>query len=281
MAVIEHMISASNTKRKVRTSGAFTLVEVVTALMVLALFTSSVLVVINRCAGSAMDSGLRMQAFEVARENMETLLTSELLQESIERGQSEKYPGIQWETTVESFYEPITSRMWIRGVCTAEYEDSAGEKQTVELMHWLTDLTKDQLLQMAKKDEQGVGELLESLEDAAEYAGVDVETIEKWVEDGMLVTDDGEFIKQNLDLYKEAGGAPTVEQQAAQIQSEADLKTKGRQKQQDNPDEAQYSSEEEYMNAIDPTTGLTNREVEQMSFMDLFEILMKKKQQGQ
>lgn len=136
---------------------AFSLVEAVTALIILALISSSVLVVINRCMASATDSALRMQAFEVARDNMETLLSKDSVKEMVEYGSSYKYPEIQWQTTVETFYEPAKERMWVRAVCSAEYADTAGDVQTVELTHWLTDLTKKQLLQIIeerKKEEE-------------------------------------------------------------------------------------------------------------------------------
>jgi len=99
--------------KKTTTKPAFSLVEVVTALAILALISSSVLVVINRCVASTADLSLRMQAFEVARENMEKLLASTLVQEKIEYGESDKYPEITWHTVVETFYEPITARMWL------------------------------------------------------------------------------------------------------------------------------------------------------------------------
>ncbi|MHC4913597.1 MAG: hypothetical protein ACYTE5_11465, partial [Planctomycetota bacterium] len=95
---------------------AFSLVEAVTALVILGLICSSVLVVINRCLAGAADSELRMRAFEVARENMEILLASESVAETSDYGESEKYPEIQWQTTVETFYEPLTSRIWFQAI---------------------------------------------------------------------------------------------------------------------------------------------------------------------
>ena len=133
---------------------AFSLIETVTALTILALISSSVLVVINRCVVSAADSTQRMQAFEIARENMEKLLNADSVAEMAEYGQSDKYPGSQWQTTVEAFYEPITERMWIQAICSAEYPDSAGQVQTVELTHWLTDLSKEQLLQIIDQQQK-------------------------------------------------------------------------------------------------------------------------------
>jgi len=158
---------------------AFSLVETVTALIILALISSSVLVVISRCMASTADSALRMQAFEVSRKNMETLLSKDSVAETVEYGSSDKYPEIQWQTTVETFYEPLTSRMWIQAVCSAEYTDSAGELQTVELTHWLTNLTKEQLLEIIKQRQKELSaeQIIETEEEAAEYADVDVETI--------------------------------------------------------------------------------------------------------
>jgi prepilin-type N-terminal cleavage/methylation domain-containing protein len=138
--------SLRNTQKK-----AFSLIEVLTALAILALVSSSVLVVINRCMASAADSALRMQAFEVARDNMETLLSRDSVKEMVEYGSSDKYPEIQWQTTVETFYEPVTERMWVRAICSAEYTDMTGDVQTIGLTHWLANLTKKQLLQIIEE----------------------------------------------------------------------------------------------------------------------------------
>ena len=146
-----------NLKLKTQNSklrNAFSLIEAVTALAILALVSSSVLVVINRCMASASDSVLRMQAFEVARENMETLLSKDSVVEMVEYGNSDKYPQIQWQTTIEMFYEPLTSRMWIQATCSAEYTDTEGEPQTIELTHWLTDLTEEQTLQIMEEKQK-------------------------------------------------------------------------------------------------------------------------------
>ena len=157
------MRNRKNKTQSRRYRKGFSLVEAITALAILALVSSSVLVVINRCLGSVADSVLRMQALEVARDNMETLLASVSVKETVEFGESDKYPDVKWQTVVETFYEPITSRMWIRGICSAEYKDSAGEPQTIELTHWLTDLTKEQLLQVAKEKEKEQARLADQI----------------------------------------------------------------------------------------------------------------------
>lgn len=133
---------------------AFGLIETVAALAILALVSSSVLVVINRCMASVANSAMRMKAFEVARENMETLLAKNSAAEMVEYGNSDKYPEIQWQTTVETFYEPITARMWIQAICSAEYTDTTNDTQSVEFTHWLTNLTKTQLLQIIEEKQK-------------------------------------------------------------------------------------------------------------------------------
>ena len=187
--------------------------EVMTALIILALISSSVLVVIDRCAASAADSQLRIQAFWVARENMEGLLASNSVSEMVEYGSSDRYPDVEWETRVETFYEPLTSRMWIQAVCSASYTDTEGAEQTIELTHWLTDLTKEQLRRIIEGEQEDLAEeeIVKTEEDAADYAGVDVETVAKWVENGMPKTADGYYIKDWLDLYDEFDGEPPTE----------------------------------------------------------------------
>jgi len=196
----------------------FSLPEVVAAVMILALASSSVLLVISRCTASAADLSRRMQAFEVARDNMEKLLASGSVKEMVEFGVSEKYPDIQWQTVVETFPEPISQRLWVQAICSADYTDTAGEVQIVELTHWLTDLTKKQLLQMADKKKKELerlaeaDQLIKTVQEAAEYADVDVETIQQWADSGDLtVTEDGAYIKLYLDLYQEYDGEPPAE----------------------------------------------------------------------
>jgi prepilin-type N-terminal cleavage/methylation domain-containing protein len=251
---------------------AFSLVEVLMAVAILGLTCSSVLIVIDRCVDSAAKSALRMQAFEVARENMENLLALATVKESIEYGQSEKYPDIGWQTVVETFYEPITARMWIRGVCSAQYNDPNGQEQTIELTNWLTDLTKEQLLQLEKRDEDELGdmaaELIETLEDAADYAGVDVETIEQWLQNGLLTTENGSFIKENLDLYKRSNGNPSEEEKNQQAKSIADLKNK-----KSMSNEGESAGEQTGQDEIDPKTGLTYGELEKMDFSEVWDLM--------
>jgi len=132
---------------------AFCLMEVVAALTILVFLTISILTVYDRCMDAAADSTLKMQAFEVARENMENLLSMDSVELKVENGQSELYPDILWQTSVESFYEPLTSRTWLQATCAANYIDISGNEQTIELRHWLTELSQEDLLKMADQNE--------------------------------------------------------------------------------------------------------------------------------
>jgi prepilin-type N-terminal cleavage/methylation domain-containing protein len=194
-------------------AAAFTLPEVVTALVILALFSSSILVVMNRCMAAIADSEIEARAFEVARENMETLLTKDNVMETVDYGVSDKYPEIEWQTTIESFSEPTSGRTWLKAICEADYIDATGEEKKIELCNWLAYL-----------NDAEVGKLMDNKiaktpEDAAKYAGVDPNTIQQWVDNGMPVNPDGSYNKDDLDFYKQHGGKPTAE---AQQQHEAE-----------------------------------------------------------
>jgi len=223
---------------------------------------------------SAADSVLRMQAFEVARKNMEELLTSDSVAESVEYGDSDRYPDIQWQTTVEAFYEPLTARMWIQAICSTEYTDSAGEVQTVELTHWLTDLTKAQLLQILaqrqEEQEQLTGQAIETLEEAAEYAGVDEQTIQQWVDDGMLKTEDGRYVMNQLDLYKDSGGKPTIEDRM-RLDPDKIVPVDKKPKQGERPEPDKQRQPDD---AVKTICGYTMEELNQMSFEQIWQILL-------
>ncbi|HIJ52694.1 MAG TPA: type II secretion system protein [Planctomycetes bacterium] len=257
--------------------GAFSLVEVVAALVILAFVSSSVLVVFNRYMASAADSMLRMQAFEVARANMEELLTLDSVAESVEYGYSERYPDIEWQTAVETFYEPLTSRMWIQAICSTEYTDSENEVQTVELTHWLTDVTKSQLLQILEQQqdeiEQLAGQVIETLEEAAEYAGVDQQTIQQWIENGMLLTEEGSFPKGQLSLYMNSNGMPTAEDRVLQAKADAEIVKKAKeQAAQDKPSEQDKPRQTDKPRE-ELIQGYTMKELEAMSLEELIKIL--------
>ncbi|MHC4157272.1 MAG: helix-turn-helix domain-containing protein, partial [Planctomycetota bacterium] len=54
------------------------------------------------------------------------------------------------------------------------------------------------------------GQIILTVEEAAEYAGVDVQTIRQWVSNGMPTTESGWYIKDELDRYASTGGTGRV-----------------------------------------------------------------------
>ncbi len=248
--------------------------EVIAATGILAIIASSVWVVIERCMNATANVKLQTEALYIARENMENILSRAAVEETTEFGTSDRYPAIQWENVVETFFEPISSQMWVRAICTAKYSDSKGQEQTVELIHWLTGLTKGQLLQILTRQEESneklAPQLIETIEDAAIYAGVSADTIQQWLDNGMLTTEDGSFIKNNLDLFKLNNGNPgEADKKNLQIESEDDL---NQLKAQQNLDKKQ--------NEIEPKTGLTYGQLGQMDIQDIWDLLKQKQESG-
>ncbi len=256
-----------------RRTGAFTLLEVITALAILAFASSSVLFVINRCMTTAANSNFQMEAFRLTRENLEKLLTSDTLSEQVEYGTSDRYPDISWQTVVEAFSEPVTGQMWLRAVCSAEYTDPAGETQTVELVHWITTLTDQQAEQLLGEEDLetlAAEQLLDTTEDAAAYAGVEPETIEGWMENGLLTNEDGAFIKHNLDIYVRSQGNPTEEEKELQVDSIEALALARQQALGQTGDESDLGMGRD---GIDPATGLPYDQLENMEVGEVMELL--------
>jgi prepilin-type N-terminal cleavage/methylation domain-containing protein len=214
----------------------FTLLEVLAALAILALTSSSVLIVIDRCVASASDLTLRMETFELVRENLEKILVLDAVEETVDYGTSEKYSGISWQTVIEGFPEPVTGQMWVRAVCSADYIDSKGQTQKVELVHWLSQLTDQQAgLLVGQKDLEKLEmeQFMKTDEEAASYAKVDTDTIRKWVADGLVKTQDDQFLRYNLDVFIRSKGSPTPEQKAEQVESVQELAMKVRMQQKE------------------------------------------------
>ena len=257
-----NVVSRRKRERIVPRRDAFTLLEVLTALVILAFTSTTILLVLNRCMASTANSALQMEAFQVARENLEEVLVSESLTENVEFGNSELYPNISWRTAVEAFSEPISGQMWTRAVSAADYVDAAGETQTLELVHWIGPLTDQQANQLMEEEDLEIlaaEQLVDTVEDAAAHAGVDAETIEEWLQNGLLTTSDGAFIRYNLDIYANSGGDPSEEDRARQVESIEDLAMRLQ-------GEAEGGEGE-----IDPTTGLPYEAPEQVDVSEVGE----------
>jgi prepilin-type N-terminal cleavage/methylation domain-containing protein len=144
---------------------AFTMIEVSVAMIILGMIAATVLVIINRAVDTVVVWQTKMQAFEIIRENMEKVLAKKSVSDMLEYGTSETNPDITWETTVESFYEPVTNKMWIRAVCSAEFPDPNGQPQKIELTQWLTGLSEAQIKQILEQKRK-LGEYEAGLNDA-------------------------------------------------------------------------------------------------------------------
>ena len=257
----------------------FTLIEVLTALAILGFVASSVLVVVDRCLLSASDSALRMEAYQLASENMEKVLASEYVEETVEYGRSDVYPDMTWQTVIEAFAEPIGGTTWIRAVCSAEYQDSTGQRQTVEIEHWLTELTDQQADQLAGQvqsvEELTAEQVVMTAEEAAEYAGVETVTIERWIENGLLTMPDGAFIKHNLDIYARSDGKPTEVEREQQVESIEELARWIRSQTQGAEEAPDGSRGAE----TDPLTGLPQEQLDDMDVGEVMRLLKARREQ--
>ncbi len=126
----------------------FTLVEAACAVVVLATIVSGVLVVMSRGLNTIIDTDTKAEAFRIARDKMEEILSNKTLSNSTDFGVSEVNPDIEWETVVEPFYEPITSRMWVRAQSKSTFTDRQGEQEEIQLVSWIASLTKKQVQQI-------------------------------------------------------------------------------------------------------------------------------------
>ncbi len=186
------------------------------ALAILGIMCSSVMVVMSRNMDAAYNMRLKVQATEIVRENIEKFLIAPSVNEQTDYGISEQHPEIRWETTVESFSPPLGANDWIRALCRAEYEDARGQTRTVELVHWLTELTDTQSEALDEMN-QADAHVLASINEAADYAGVEREVIELWIDGGLKQTESGEFISSNLDLFIRTEGMPSQQELDGQL----------------------------------------------------------------
>lgn len=142
-----------------RSNKAFTLVEVCAAVVIVGFITASVMIVIHNCIDATIDLKLRGQAFEIAREKMELVLASDKLKEQADSGISDRNPEIDWEIVIEADTiadDSDSSQIWLKAISTANYTDSKGEMQNVELVHWVAGLSPQQMKQIKADQMAGV-----------------------------------------------------------------------------------------------------------------------------
>jgi prepilin-type N-terminal cleavage/methylation domain-containing protein len=139
--------------RRSRTIG-FTLVEVAMSIAILGIIASSAIVVMNNCIESAIDVRKKVLAFNLARENMETLLAEKSLSEMIDFGVSEIDPEITWELTTEVIQQQYTDDWFLEARSVALYTNGKGEEEKVEFIHWASTLTEGQIKQIQERDEK-------------------------------------------------------------------------------------------------------------------------------
>ncbi len=223
----------------------FTLIEVLVALMLLAAVCGSLFIVMERCMAAVTNMIWERRAFEVARENMEAILCLSVVTESAEYGQSERYPEIAWETEVEMVVDPMNSSLsWLKATCSAEYEDTAGLIQTVSLAHLLTYVQEES----AEDANEGDWYVYETMAKAAQDFGVDEDTIQEYLDNGMKTTDTepGLVIRHNCQIYYDANGLPDATQQARQVTTEQDYEDlMERERTQQTPEETDILDDEQ------------------------------------
>ncbi len=137
-------MNASKYKFSSYSKGGFTLIEALTALVIVGFICGTVLVVINDCVDSISDQSSRLEAIEVARENIEFLISQSMLKESVETGISEVYPGIEWVMSVEVVQFPMTNKLWMKAVSSANFYNSNNELEEIKFERWLAPLTAQQ-----------------------------------------------------------------------------------------------------------------------------------------
>ena len=72
--------------------------------------------------------------------------------------------------------------------------------------------------------------IIETEELAAEYAGIDVETIRQWIQNGMPRTQYQAYLKPWLDLYLQTDGRPTEQDKQNVLSQYPELATAGQRK---------------------------------------------------
>jgi len=260
------LADCQNTQPKCKLVRGFTLIEVTVALIVFGMIAATVLVVINKAIETVVLWQTKMQAFEITRENMEKILAQSSVTDFVEYGMSETNPDITWETTVSSFYEPLTNQMWMRAVCTAQFVDSEGEEQKIELTHWLTSLNKEQIRQILEQKQReneyqaAMGTLLnESSESVGQQGQLlagqqakQLQQADRLQQQANKLQEQADKLQEQAKQLQEQAKQPQAKEQAEQLQHQAEqLQQKAEQIQQQ-AEQMQQKAEQTQQQAEEP-----------------------------
>ena len=134
-----------------RIQKGFTVLEALMAVLVIGFVASSIMVVMDNSISSLTEIKLRTQAFELARENMEMMLTGDSVTEISDSGTSDINPEIAWEISIKAQQASSTDGViWVKAKSSASYRDSNDDLETIEFEQWITSLTKSQSKQIQK-----------------------------------------------------------------------------------------------------------------------------------
>jgi hypothetical protein len=148
------------------------------------------------------------------------------------------------------------------------------------LTHWIAKLTEQQAGELMDDEEVAALEAEQALataEQAAQYARIDVETLDEWIEAGLKTTEDEAFIKYNLDLFMDSQGEPSDQDKAKQVESIQELAMILRTMQKEMAQVAAgFESEDPVVQSA--AAGLSSEEIENLSLSQIMELLKKQKQ---
>lgn len=131
---------------------AFTIVEVLAAMIIVGMIAGSVMVVINNCIESIDEMCVRQEAFELAKENIEKVLLSSKVKESIESGTSDINPEVECEVKIRAEDSKTEDGgMWVQATITSTFKDENNKPQTIEFNTWLTKLTEAEEKQLLRE----------------------------------------------------------------------------------------------------------------------------------
>ncbi|MGE4285836.1 MAG: prepilin-type N-terminal cleavage/methylation domain-containing protein [Phycisphaerae bacterium] len=177
---------------------AYTLVEAMAALLVMGIVVSGVVVTITNCLETMIDMRLENNAVDLARENMEYILSKNDAYEFYDSGVDEFNPDLNWEIGFEVATYPNTSDMWVRAFSTSGYYRTDGEYKTIEFESWIVRLSDEQQ-QQYKEQATAEQQMLDDVADAVSEAQAEKDTAEEETDTGSVEPADNSELQELLD----------------------------------------------------------------------------------